>query len=95
MCNLFDWRSTDPTKLPLQIAVSDKNDAVLRVCVAEAKVVIAAWGKVPWAAKRIREVFQTVFSENKRWRCPALTKDKIYPRHPLYMRKDTKPQLFW
>ncbi len=96
MCNLFDWRATDPKQLPpSNIAVSDKNDAVLRTCVAEAKIVIAAWGKVPWATKRIREVFQTVFSEEKRWHCLGLTKDGIYPRHPLYMKKNTGLRLFW
>lgn len=96
MCNLFDWRSTDPKKLPPpNIAVSEKNDSVLRVSVDRAKLIIAAWGKVPWASERIKEVFQTVFSEDKRWHCLGLTKDGAYPRHPLYMRKDTRPKLFW
>ena len=41
MCNLFDWRATDPKKLPRsEIAVSEKGEACLRARVTEAKLVI-------------------------------------------------------
>jgi hypothetical protein len=95
MGNLFDWRSTDPKNLPRQqIAVSDKNDPVLRCRSSEAGIIIAAWGSVPWAQWRIDQVFEEVFSEYKRWYCLKVTKYG-FPSHPLYLPKKTAPILFW
>lgn len=96
MGNIFDWRSTDPKKLPRSsFAVSDKNDPCLRVRAGKAKLVIAAWGAVPWAEWRIRDVFRNVFDELVcRWYCLGHTKDD-YPRHPLYVPGKQQPELFW
>lgn len=97
MCNLFDWRATDPKTLPrqnLSLAVSYMNDVCLRVRVHSAKEVIACWGSVPWAQSRIEEVFRNVFSNDKRWNCLRFTKNG-FPGHPLYVPKSTKPILFW
>lgn len=95
MCNLFDWRSTDPKLLPRrEIAVSEKNDPALRVRVAEAGIVIAAWGAVPWAQPRIDQVFAEVYRQEKRWFALQLTKD-AFPRHPLYVSASAKPVVFW
>lgn len=95
MCNLYDWRATDPKQLPrLGFAVSDKNDPTLRCRAADAGIVIAAWGAVPWAQDRIDEVFRKVFNEEKRWHCLKFTKSD-FPQHPLYVRAATKPILFW
>ncbi len=100
MCNLFDWRATDPKKLPRkQIAVSEFNDPTLRCRVANAQRVIAAWGRVPWASARIKEVFRAAFSDEKRWDALGLTKPdragEQFPRHPLYMPYAAQPVLFW
>lgn len=95
MCNLFDWRETDPAKLPRKgFAVSEYNDPAIRARVVDAEIVIAAWGKVEWAEKRIDEVFHTIFNEEKRWHCLKLTKDG-FPWHPLYVKASTQPTLFW
>lgn len=98
MGNLFAWRSTDPDLVPRsRIAIGGdelKTDACLRVRVAEAKLVVACWGKLPWAQWRIDEVFKTIFSEEKPWYCLGLNKDDS-PKHPLYIRDDTKPRVFW
>lgn len=95
MCNLYDWRATDPKGLPrMEIAVSDKNDPTLRCRVQDASFVVAAWGAVPFAAARINEVFKSVFSDEKRWHALGMTKNG-FPRHPLYVRAATKPVLFW
>lgn len=97
MCNLFDWRATDPKDLPrknLSLAVSYMNEIAMRVRTHDSKVVIAAWGNVPWAQGRIDEVFRNVFKEEKRWDCLGFTKDR-FPRHPLYVPKVTMPTLFW
>lgn len=101
MCNLFDWRATDPKKLPRkEIAVSEKNDPVLRVRVLNARFVVAAWGRVPWAAKRIEQVYRTIFADEKRWHALELLREFDgeawrAPRHPLYVRSDALPVLFW
>ena len=103
MCNLFDWRSTDPKKIPrASFTVSNKNDWVIYRKVRRAKMVIACWGRVPWADLRICDLFSRVYRRCEdtgdpgceRWKCLGHTKDD-YPKHPLYLRKDTKPTLFW
>lgn len=96
MGNLFDWRSTDPKKLPRDsFATSEYNDPCLRARATESKLVIACWGAVPWAQWRIDNVFKDVFDElHKRWFCLKLTKGG-FPWHPLYVAKKTQPQLFW
>lgn len=104
MCNLFDWRATDPREMRRKIAfaVSDKNEPCLRCRVSNAKLVIAAWGKVPWAQTRIREVFEIfrAHETDKRWHCLGFCKSgktdiESWPRHPLYVRAAQKPVLFW
>ncbi|MCG8406707.1 MAG: DUF1643 domain-containing protein [Phycisphaerales bacterium] len=100
MCNLFDWRATDPKRLPRkQIAVSDKNDPAMGCRAMKAGIVIACWGHVPWARKRIDEVQTERFAAfqretGNRVHCLGLTKSG-FPRHPLFVRADTKPVLFW
>ena len=96
MGNLFDWRATDPKdcRRAMAFAVSDKNDACLRVRAAESRFVIAAWGAAAWAQDRISQVFRGVFNEERRWHCLGLTKGGS-PRHPLYVPAVTKPILFW
>jgi hypothetical protein len=95
MCNLFDWRATKPKNVPRDsFAVSEFNDPMLRVSVAQAGIVIAAWGNVPWADARITEVRRTVFCEEKRWYTLGLLKSG-FPRHPLYVPAAAKPVIFW
>ena len=95
MCNLYDWRATDPKQLPRRgFAVSDKNDPTLRCRVSDSGIVIAAWGAVPWAKERIDELFRTVFTDDKRWHCLKLLKND-FPQHPLFVPATTKPILFW
>lgn len=103
VCNLFDWRATKPEHLrnKLAIAVSDKCDMMIRRRARQAGKVIAAWGNVPWAERRIKEVFEMVYQwhekvlfEEKRWDCLRLTKGG-YPSHPLYVPANVKPTLFW
>lgn len=96
VCNLFDWRATDPKHLrnKLAIAKSEKNDVAIRCRLVTASMVIAAWGAVPWAEGHIAEVFQTVFDDELRWHCLGFTKED-YPKHPLYVPAKTQPTLFW
>lgn len=96
MGNLFDFRATEPKNLRRAIgfAVSDKNDGYLRRAQDRAQLVIAAWGNVPWAETRIREVFRAVLCEERRWHCLGLTKGG-FPRHPLYTSAASKIKVFW
>jgi hypothetical protein len=75
ICNPFDWRATNPRCIPrASFAVSEYNDPALRCRVEQAAIVIACWGSVPWAQRRIDEIFRNVFNEEKRWHCLRLTK---------------------
>jgi hypothetical protein len=88
--NLFALRATDPGEL------LDAEDPVgpgwndhLRTAV-EADLVVCAWGaSVPFA--RDREVLDMLRGVDLY--CLGLTKQG-YPRHPLYVKGDTKPQLW-
>lgn len=95
MCNLFDWRTRDPKSLPRQsFAVSEFNYPTLKVRCAVARLIIACWGSVPWAQRRIDEVHRTVFDAEKRWDCLRLTKHG-FPEHPCYLPKSLTPRVFW
>lgn len=95
MCNLFDWRCRDPKLLPRQsFAVSELNDPALRVHCTQSRLVVACWGAVPWAQRRIEEVHRTIFDGEKRWHCLRLTKHG-FPEHPCYLPKDVSPVIFW
>lgn len=87
--NLFAYRATDPADLPDDDeAVGPENLEWLRRLVHESTLVIAAWGASPKAAARAEEV-----NFHIPMHCLGLTKSGA-PRHPLYVRADTKPTAF-
>lgn len=93
--NLFAWRATNPSELlradtPTGGARGDLE--LLTACTAN--IVIAAWGAdVPFG--RDAEALQ-LFSKNfSHVPIYCLGKTKLgKPRHPLYVKGDTQPQLF-
>lgn len=89
MVNLFAYRSTDPKNL---LAAADPigpdNDLWLDKSIAEATLVVAAWGnqgdllgQASRALDRYKSKLQTL----------GMTKSGK-PRHPLYVRGDTLPR---
>ncbi len=93
--NLFPWRATDPRELFTAEAVTggERGDSeLLTSCTAD--LLIAAWGaSVPFGRdKSALELFRTHFSGVPIY-CLGTTKHGC-PRHPLYVKGDTQPQMF-
>jgi hypothetical protein len=88
MTNLFAYRSTDPALMKAHPEpIGPKNNSYLELLSHQAGIVVAAWGIHGTFEDRDKEVLPLL----KRPHYLALTKDSI-PRHPLYLRADTKPQ---
>ena len=94
MTNIFAYRSTDPKAL---LAVDDpvgpENDVAIRRVAFDASLVIAAWGvhgalndRGAQVVKMLQEIGVAVF-------CLGTTKAG-HPKHPLYLPKGVKPQLY-
>lgn len=88
MTNIFALRSTDPKGL---LSVSDPigkaNDLWMNAVTAESDLVVACWG-VHGSFLNRGHIVLSSFSKNVFHL--GLTRDS-HPRHPLYLKKDTKP----
>lgn len=92
MLNLFAYRSTDPAGLSnTSDPIGPLNNYWLNQVSNEAGIVIAAWGVHGAFIGRDCEVSKMIIP--KTVYCLGLTKDG-FPRHPLYVRSDTKPTPF-
>jgi hypothetical protein len=94
--NVLDWRATSPRDIPHDpaIACSEENIPVLKDMAEEADLIILAYGKLH---KRhhgvLRDVLDAMADSGKSLQCLGLNKDGS-AKHPLYLRKDTKPMDF-
>lgn len=95
--NLFALRATKPTAIQhagFPVAVGPDNDAWIRREAEHADLIIAGWG-----ACRARNGFFGRDQAVRRLLAPyplyhiGLTRNGGHPRHPLYVRSDTLPQL--
>jgi hypothetical protein len=90
--NIFALRSTDPKALyGHPDPVGTENDVNILMTAERCKLVIAAWGvhgRLNGRGMEVAELLQP-------WdlQCFALTKEG-FPRHPLYLRKDSTPVPF-
>jgi hypothetical protein len=92
MMNLFAFRSTDPAGLlTADDPVGPACDYTLRIVAESAGIIVAAWGAHRLATERGKSVCQLL---NREVHCLERTKDGS-PRHPLYVRSDRKPILYW
>jgi len=90
--NLFAFRATKPADMmKAQDPVGPENNNHLREWVGHefgfSKLVIAAWGASPFAAKRFKQIRERGVLETKYWRCLGKTK-MGGPQHPLYIKGD-------
>jgi len=94
MTNIFAYRSTDPKGLlTVDDPVGPENDIAIRRVAFDANLVVAAWGvhgalhdRGAQVVKMLQEMGVTVL-------CLGTTKAG-HPRHPLYLPKNVKPQLY-
>lgn len=87
--NLFAYRTTKPAELNLvKDPIGSENDRYLKEAFTLADLIIVAWGTRGILRNRSREVldFLTGFEVY----CLGTTK-KGCPRHPLYLKSNTKP----
>ena len=88
MCNLFAYISTDPKAVIAQPdPIGPDNDRVLKLINKNCKVTVAAWGAFSIAHQRSKEVFELL----PPLMCLGITKNG-YPKHPLYLSKNTQLQ---
>lgn len=88
--NLFALRATDPQELrrhPLPVG-NPQNDIYISNHTF-GHLTVAAWGAVPWAEARIRQVVSIIGHPM----CLGRTKAGS-PRHPLYVSKDVQLEDF-
>lgn len=91
MLNAFAHVQTKLGKLKLgREHIGEANDATMLRYRDEATVMIAAWGKhcPQWRADEIAELL------GRELKCLGRNKNGS-PKHPLYLRADTKPEPFW
>ena len=99
MLNLFAWRDTDPKGMFLALSpVSQKNFpllndlAISQVCEV-ASAVVACWGVHGAHLGRDAAVLEFVIRPRFSHKLFHLGLTKHgHPRHPLYLKNDTKPQ---
>ena len=89
MCNLFSLVSPYPSVLNTENNLERGTDLAMRVIRERCKIAVAAWGalivKVKDGEDRVNRVEQNLSPLF----CFGLT-SKGYPRHPLYLPKDTQ-----
>ena len=90
MANLFAYRATDPRVMKEAAdPVGPDNDVWLERYAKDASLVVAAWGAYGEHQGRAKEVLKKVEGVV----CLGMTKGG-YPRHPLYMLKTSRPQIY-
>ena len=90
MVNLFAFRATDPKVIKNSIdPIGSENDMWLINLSQEAGFTIAAWGTNGSYQNRDKEVMELL---PHIW-CLGTTKNG-FPKHPLYLRKDTEYKKF-
>lgn len=91
MMNAYAFRATDPRKMKASMApVGPYNDDALGYRRTQVGLIVAAWGCNCSESREeavCRAIGQTVH-------CLGKTKAGR-PKHPLYLKADTKPEVFW
>ncbi|MCK2005131.1 DUF1643 domain-containing protein [[Brevibacterium] frigoritolerans] len=88
--NLFAYISTNFNELKnlkKEVAIGPENEKYLNKALNSAETIIAAWGENCTIHNRHHDI-TGLFHEYLIYRLGTPTKDG-YPRHPLYLRKDT------
>lgn len=100
--NLFNWRSSEPTDLlRVNDPVGPDAEAALERLAVESDLLIVAWGskfrfdrRPPPIGGRDAAVLEILLSHREEVYCLARTMVSGQPGHPLYLRGDTKLDLY-
>ena len=91
MMNAFAFRATDPRDMKAaKNPIGPGNDEALKFRQTQVGLIVAAWG-AHCSPQRERAVCEII---GRPIHCLGKTKDGR-PKHPLYLRADSKPELFW
>lgn len=91
MMNAFAFRATDPKDMKAAAdPVGPGNDEALGYRRSQVGLIIAAWGN-HCPVEREQQVCNAI---GRQIMCLGKTKQGK-PKHPLYLRSDTKPEPFW
>ena len=91
MMNAYALRSTDPRQLKkVEDPIGTDNDCWIKLMSEHAKMIVAAWGTHAAYMSREGKILDVISSDIH---CLGTTKDG-HPKHPLYLRKDLRPQLY-
>lgn len=88
--NLFAYRATFPSDLIKAVdPIGPDNDQHIRAVASTCRTIVAAWGQL-WHGfeTRGRNVAAILEDGFRKLKCLGVTKDG-FPKHPLYLRKDT------
>jgi len=92
--NMYAFRSPNPKDLwKAKDPIGPLNDTIIKMVVAEAELVICAWGvhaKRNGRAKAVMDMLLAAGEPQEKFKALVLTKDKI-PGHPLYLEKNPTP----
>ena len=85
--NLFAFRSTDPKGLKyVKDPIGENNIQHIQAMVGLVDKIIYAWGNNQKEPKWLSELVPTPY-------CIDISKKGV-PKHPLYLKKDTQPNLY-
>ncbi len=104
MFNVYAQRATDPDHMEKELNpfLHEENmkafEYVLENC-SEAPTIWAAWGTIiekrPYLVSCVRDMIEIGKDFNARWVCVGKRSKKSgHPHHPLYLKKDSKIDLF-
>lgn len=94
MTNIFAFRATDPNVMKReQDPVGMGNDTHILNCAKEAGIIVAGWGNHGEHNDRSNWVRKMFFDCGLKLHHLGLTSTN-QPKHPLYLRADTKPTLW-
>ena len=92
--NLFAWRATDPKELTKAVdPIGPMNDDHIETAVVYTDFTVCAWGAHKMAAERAPRVLDIICRRRDYAHCIGTTKSGA-PKHPLYIKTGTMPEIY-
>jgi len=91
--NLFDQISSDPKTVAIHLA-GELNEEILLQYTLKSELVILAWGSDKIAEARALQVLHLLPAHHIPAFCLGINKNGS-PKHPLYVRGDSRPSAYY